>query len=420
LSDLSLLNSHQKRRLDGIPTISVLIGSIGLSIYYWKDWLNKEQRTSCIVSNLDLKQILELWIEKIHDQKHLFQRCVDYIAQKTNSNNYDNIAYQLRNRTKHELNIFYSNIFKNQTHYDVNLLFENIINQERLKPYSINISKLTHIWGCKPKSFFNLLHSISEMIPSDELPAIIIPIKILCSNNESLNNIEKSARILEKISSHLCFLPVALALNETDYNKFIAQAPDSRVKALCQETTIQVKGLDFTNAKQMLNSIPETSNSIVSKVVKVLVNEGTTEKLIQDFKKIVLTSLSPDLKNVKQTNNARSNVEKFFFHLLETLSETTGLFELNGKLDFKFGNKLMEVDFVSKKYKIAIEIDGYYHFTSKEAYRRDRRKDWILQKKGYIVLRILADDIVCKLEEIIKEIKEIIQIQKSKQENNYL
>ena len=35
------------------------------------------------------------------------------------------------------------------------------------------------------------------------------------------------------------------------------------------------------------------------------------------------------------------------------------------------------------------------HLTDPVAYRRDRRKDQVLQEKGYLVLRFLAED-VCK------------------------
>ena len=42
---------------------------------------------------------------------------------------------------------------------------------------------------------------------------------------------------------------------------------------------------------------------------------------------------------------------------------------------------------------VAIEIDGLQHLGDPAAYRRDRRKDALLQAHGYFVLRFLADDI---------------------------
>jgi very-short-patch-repair endonuclease len=53
----------------------------------------------------------------------------------------------------------------------------------------------------------------------------------------------------------------------------------------------------------------------------------------------------------------------------------------------------MEVDFLCLEARIVIEIDGSQHLGDAAAYRRDRRKDALLQSHGYLVLRFLADDL---------------------------
>ena len=70
--------------------------------------------------------------------------------------------------------------------------------------------------------------------------------------------------------------------------------------------------------------------------------------------------------------NARSAVESFLHQHLEALPSTKGLFELNGRIEIPFGvNPYMEVDFLSRAAKLAVEIDGSRHFDDKNAYRRD-------------------------------------------------
>jgi very-short-patch-repair endonuclease len=44
--------------------------------------------------------------------------------------------------------------------------------------------------------------------------------------------------------------------------------------------------------------------------------------------------------------------------------------------------------------------DGSHHFEDKDAYRRDRRKDELLQENGYFILRFLADDVMNNLGEL--------------------
>jgi len=39
-----------------------------------------------------------------------------------------------------------------------------------------------------------------------------------------------------------------------------------------------------------------------------------------------------------------------------------------------------------------VEVDGGLHLADPVAYRRDRRKDQLLQESGYLVLRFLAED----------------------------
>ena len=53
----------------------------------------------------------------------------------------------------------------------------------------------------------------------------------------------------------------------------------------------------------------------------------------------------------------------------------------------------MEIDLFCAGHKLAIEIDGPQHLSDPTAYRRDRRKDALLQENGCHVLRFLAEDL---------------------------
>ena len=64
----------------------------------------------------------------------------------------------------------------------------------------------------------------------------------------------------------------------------------------------------------------------------------------------------------------------------------------------------MEVDLAARNLALAVEIDGYYHFRNADAYRRDRRKDFELQRQGFLVVRVLAEDVVRRLEEVLDQV----------------
>jgi len=64
----------------------------------------------------------------------------------------------------------------------------------------------------------------------------------------------------------------------------------------------------------------------------------------------------------------------------------------------------MEVDLCCSDAKLVIEIDGGQHLADAEAYRRDRRKDVLLQQHGFLVLRFLAEDIGKHLDHVLDTI----------------
>jgi very-short-patch-repair endonuclease len=53
---------------------------------------------------------------------------------------------------------------------------------------------------------------------------------------------------------------------------------------------------------------------------------------------------------------------------------------------------------------VAVELDGAQHLADAEAYRRDRRKDALLQENGYRVLRFLAEDVGQRLDDVLDSI----------------
>jgi superfamily II DNA or RNA helicase/very-short-patch-repair endonuclease len=137
---------------------------------------------------------------------------------------------------------------------------------------------------------------------------------------------------------------------------------------------------------------------------------GSVRRLIRDGVDTPLANLfvhaarspSPDSEGAAR---ARSASEAFLYRRLETLAETAGRFRLNVVLPIPFdGWGRMEVDLFCANTGVAIELDGAQHLADTEAYRRDRRKDALLQQNGYFVLRFLAEDIGKQLDAVLDAI----------------
>jgi len=135
--------------------------------------------------------------------------------------------------------------------------------------------------------------------------------------------------------------------------------------------------------------------------VRRLIRDGVDAPLANLFVHAARTA-SPDAEGV---NRARSSTQAFLYRRLQTLPDISGRFRLNAELPIPFdGNGRMEVDLLCEDARVAIELDGPQHLDSTEAYRRDRRKDLLLQENGYFVLRFLADDIGKHLDAVLDAI----------------
>jgi very-short-patch-repair endonuclease len=65
------------------------------------------------------------------------------------------------------------------------------------------------------------------------------------------------------------------------------------------------------------------------------------------------------------------------------------------------GQSRLEVDLLCAGARVAIELDGAQHLADPVAYRRDRRKDQLLQENDYFVLRFLAEDVGKELDVVL-------------------
>jgi hypothetical protein len=135
--------------------------------------------------------------------------------------------------------------------------------------------------------------------------------------------------------------------------------------------------------------------------VRRLVRDGVDVPLAELF----VQSARPTPPDIDGVNRARSASEVFLYRRLETLAETKGRFEVNVSLPIAFdGAGSLEVDLLCADARVAVEIDGAQHLADPVAYRRDRRKDQLLQEQGYLVLRFLAEDVGKELDLVLDSI----------------
>ena len=132
--------------------------------------------------------------------------------------------------------------------------------------------------------------------------------------------------------------------------------------------------------------------------IKRLICDGVDMPLANLFVQVA-SVIHADAEGI---DRARSATEAFLYRRLETLPQTAGRFHLNALLSIPFDvSSQMEVDLLCADARLAIELDGAQHLADANAYRRDRRKDALLQQNGYMVLRFLSEDVGKHLDDIL-------------------
>ncbi|MCE9565540.1 MAG: endonuclease domain-containing protein [Planctomycetes bacterium] len=199
------------------------------------------------------------------------------------------------------------------------------------------------------------------------------------------------------LAVHAPTFPIAIAIPASVWTGYLAEGSEDRMKAILREGLIELPMLGRMEVEQVLRRVRQEPVEIPLSVLPVIA-EGVPDTFATALAHVTATPTRS--ATAEGDDLARSAAERFLYEFLQLLPATVGRFELNADAGFRFGPRPAEVDLFARDLGIAIEIDGYYHFRDEENYRRDRQKDWELQRRGILVLRFLADDIILRLEEV--------------------
>lgn len=98
--------------------------------------------------------------------------------------------------------------------------------------------------------------------------------------------------------------------------------------------------------------------------------------------------------------------------------ELADLFEFNQPVDTARSNRWL-VDLLWRAGKLVVEVDSYRHHSHREAFIRDRRRDYELTISGYTVLRITHDEVIHDIHLAMDKIRDVVRFRRrSLRENN--
>jgi hypothetical protein len=254
---------------------------------------------------------------------------------------------------------------------------------------------------------WRVLMALDDLLARDQRPAMIFSPPAEAIAAEWLAT---ESRHLGELAECVTGWPLAVAVGEADFEAYRRSAPEARAKALLTGGVIRVAPPDAGTIADRLRDAGVGPDAL-SGSVRRLAAERAPEEVVEAFAaaaiqhaSVVSATQAGATPEPAREDAARSAAERFLFELLDALPRTAGRFTLNAKPGFPFGGRAAEIDLLAASLALAVEVDGYHHFTDADAYRRDRRKDWELQRHGYTVLRVLAADVVERMEDVLDRI----------------
>ena len=401
-----LLDRHEERREAGLPTISVLSGAIGLGVQRGRRWAEEKGRSVVVVAGDDPRPdtLLAAWVDTLADRRDLVEDALGWLARRLDRPAGE-LGPALARKTPFERNTFLTATLLEET--DAALacrwFLTHPAGDARAPGLAARIGAT--LAGCgRDAGGERVLGALHALVPQGTAPALLlVPPR---ASHDPTAWIGPAAASLARLAEAEPRLPILVAVETEALGLYHALTPESRAKTLIRGGTIHVSALDGPEIGRRLEEVIPGAAAALAAPIRRLAADGASDRLVDLFVDAVRTVSDPARDDQPEPNDlARSAAERFLFERLETLPHTTSLFTLNARLDFTFGpGRAIEVDLAAPSLALAVEIDGYYHFRDAEAYRRDRRKDLELQKRGFLVVRVLADDVVRRLEDVLDQV----------------
>lgn len=391
------LDRHAHRHARSVPTLTVLSGPVGVGIQLFERWAVSHGRPCFRSSANELKAVVSGWVAALACQRDLTADALAHVADRIGRSAAE-LGAEWAVKTLHDRKQFWGGVALDRRRdpavaacYWLTLpsTEDGLPEPERLAA-DLDL----HLQGWEG-SWCRVVAALAGILPPEALPGILLVPP--APEAGSALWVAAATRTLTALVSCVPRLPAAVAAESASVARYLETAPECHAKALTREGIIAVPTLGERAASERLAGMGVNIADLIGPVQR-LAADGATEELVESFGQAArrLREGSED--------QARSAAERFLFERLESLPQTAGRFVLNGTLDFRFGGKDAEVDLLARGLRLAIELDGYYHFQGPESYRRDRRKDWELRRRGFVVLRFLAEDVVARMEEVLDTI----------------
>ncbi|MBE9098788.1 DUF559 domain-containing protein [filamentous cyanobacterium LEGE 07170] len=391
---------HQSQRCQSIPTLSVLMGKAITVRQTWAQWLNKAHRQTTVCVYKSRVSLSKAWLSTVVQHYDLRSLVIQRIATRVNQP-VDRLADWFAHTSDYQIQLFWQQVSPLSDEARVLRSLLDTLSPAQTPDQQAKDASARWLQQENPSTAFVNLAVIARLLPPRSMPGLLV---LLPDNDGAVASTALTA--LTQLVEVVPILPIALGLTAAQGKHLLDQFPESRAKAILRSGLIEVLTPEPESLMQWLGDRGMQDEHHLQPILRVAEQYGTTTELMETAVALVVSTSQPD--SAEADIVYRSQAERFLFQILEAKPTTVGRFQVNARLDINFGDRRMEVDFLDAEAKIVIELDGHYHFKSLDNYRRDRRKDRILQQQGFMVLRFLSEDVVKDLEGILDAVDQAL------------
>lgn len=240
------------------------------------------------------------------------------------------------------------------------------------------------------------VRAFADLLPEPHRPTLLVARDRPAADP---NWLAAAVRAAEPLVAAVPGLAVGVVASAAEYVALTGRPDGTRHQTLAREGYVPVPGVTAAELVTRLTAagLPPPPADTLDQLAAAGLSDDAAAAFVATAKAVAAADES-----------ANSQAERFLFEQLNTHPPTAGLFRLNVELPFRHGNRPGEGDLVADRLKVVVEVDGLHWHLNPEQYRRDRRKDWLYQTHGYLVLRFLAEDVVSRLPEIIATVTDAV------------
>jgi hypothetical protein len=402
------LTQHQRRREQGTPTISVLIGPLGVGLRSWREWAKQSGRLAVHAAVPDPSEALVEWLAASLGRDDRVDLVAAWLAGLLHRPA-TALAAELAGATHYDLGLLRSRLPVAYSDPAAVAAFTVLANRDAGGlPLARRVFDALAA-GTPPdptESARRVARAVLGLCPPARVPALLITPP--APPDPAANGWLKWAlATLERISNEQPRLALALAVPRDWGDTLLAQYPNTRAAAYLSEGWIDLPAVEQAELVQRLQSAGVSPLPPADSLRQLLAHglpPDTADLLVETAKSL---TVAPDAS--RPPGDFRSRAEQLVYELLEINPATAGLFKPNCPLDFKHGHQPAEADFLAESLRLVLEIDGAYYHLRPDQFCRDRHKDRLYQEHGYFVLRFLDTQVVQQWDQVLQTIHEVIQ-----------